>query len=203
MSNTKPQDPGPSAEPRSSLRLLVAGLAALLMLVGVGLVYYWADWQNARSHDASSGDYQKVYQRFLEDIEADRLDAAYQSTTTSFQRQTSRATFEERVRRYLAFKRKFSQVIEAGASGPAGGNYRGPNQMIFTHVFEDKDRNRLQASVTVAQKDSILYRRPPPPQVSEVTVEELLSRTDSRVPIDRDKEVRMRPQTFGSMPGSH
>jgi hypothetical protein len=149
----------------------MGGLVALLVLAGVGVIYYLVDWQISRQRDPNSGDYQKAYQEFLEDIEADRLDAAYHSTTASFQRQVSRGAFEETVRGYLAFKRKpDTQCIEAAASGPAGGDYHGPNRMTFTYTLEDKDKNRLQSSITVLQEDSILYRRPPPPRVAEFTV---------------------------------
>jgi hypothetical protein len=172
MLNNESNEPLPEARCKRNLRLIIVSLLALVLLAGVGLVYYFVDWQTARTIDVSSGDYQKVYQRFLEDIEADSLDAAYQSTTASFQRQTSRDTFEKRVRHYLAFKRKFAQSIEVGSSGPAGGNYRGPNRMSFTHVWEDKDKNRMQVSVSVVQDDSIFYRRPPPPRVGEFTVED-------------------------------
>jgi hypothetical protein len=175
MSNTAMDSPRHGAGPRRSRRLVIGGLVALLSLVVIGLVYYWVDWETARQgQPQSSGDYQKAHQAFWEDIEADRLDAAYRSTTASFQRQVSRAAFDERVRRYLAFKRKpGAQVIEAGASGPTGGDYRGPNQMTFTGTWEDGEGSRLQTLITVVQEDSILYRRPPPPRVGEFTVEEV------------------------------
>src|SRR5262249_3524855 len=128
----------------------------------------------ARQGWPQSSDYQKAHRAFFEDIEAHRLDPAYRSTTASFQRQVSRAAFEERVHRYLAFKQKpGAQGIEAGASSPAGGDYRGPNQMTFTGTWEDGAGNRLQTSITVVQEDSILYRRPPPPRVGEIKVEEV------------------------------
>jgi len=174
MSNMARDGPRRTVGPRRKRRLVI-GLVALLLLAGVGLVYYWVDWKTARQgRPQSSGDYQKVQHAFLDDIEADRLDAAYRSTTASFQRQVSRAAFEERVRRYLAFKRKpGTQGIEGGVSGPTGGDYRGPNQMAFTGAWEDGEGSRLQMSVTVVQEDSILYRRPPPPRVGEFTVEEV------------------------------
>jgi hypothetical protein len=175
MSNTASHDPRPKAEPQRSRWLVIGGLIVLLLLVGLGLAYYWVDWETARQGwPQSSGDYQKAHRAFFEDIEADRLGAAYRSTTASFQRQVSRAAFEERVHRYLAFKQKpGAQGIEAGTSGPAGGDYRGPNQMTFTGTWEDGVGSRLQTSITVVQEDSILYRRPPPPRVGEFTVEEV------------------------------
>lgn len=171
MSNTERPDLYPEGAPKRGLRFLIGGLVALLILAGVGVIYYLVDWQVSRQGDPNSGDYQRAYQNFLDHIEADRLDAAYQSTTASFQRQVSRAAFEETARRYLAFKQKpDAQCIEAGTSGPAGGDYHGPNRMTFTCTFEDREKNRLQSSVSVLQEDSLLYRRPPPPRVDEFTV---------------------------------
>jgi hypothetical protein len=146
------------------------------LLGGVGLIYYWIDWETARldRRDQSSGGYQDARRAFLEDIEAGRLDAAYRSTTASYQGQVSRAAFEERARRYLAFVRKPGvQGIEGGASGPTGGDYRGPNRMTFTGTWEDGVGGRLRMSVTVLREDSILHRRPPPPRVGGFTVEEV------------------------------
>jgi hypothetical protein len=167
---------------RRGHRLIIGSLVALLLL-SAGLVYCIVDWTTARRdrRDQTSGDYQKVQLAFLEDIEAERLDAAYQSTTASFQRQVSRTAFEERVQRYLAFKRKpGSQGVESGASGPTGGDYLGPNRMVFTATWEDREGNRLQTSITVVQEDSILARRAPPPRVGEFTV-------DSVAPDNRER----------------
>src|SRR5262245_6453396 len=130
MSNTATDGPRPAAGPRRNRRLLaLGGLLALLLLAGIGVIYYWADWKAARQgRPQDSADYQQAHRAFLEDIEAVRLDAAYHSTTDSFQRRVSRAEFEERARRYLTFKRKpGTQGVEGGASGPTGGDYHGPN----------------------------------------------------------------------------
>jgi hypothetical protein len=146
------------------------------LLPGTGLVYYWLDWEAARldRREQSSGIYQDAHHAFLEDIETGRLDAAYRSTTASFQRQVSRAAFEERARRYLAFTRKpGARGIEGGASGPTGGDYRGPNRMTLTGTWEDGLGSRLRTSIAVVHEDSILDRRPPPPRVEEFTVEEV------------------------------
>jgi hypothetical protein len=183
MSNTATDGPRPAARPRRNRQLVIGGLLALFLLVGIGLVYYWIDWHNARQdrRDQSSGGYQNAHHAFLQDIEADRLDPAYRSTTASFQRRVSRAAFEERVHRYLAFTRRpGARGIEGGASGPTGGDYRGPNQMTFTGTWEDGVGSRLQMSITVVQEDSILHRRPPPPRVGEFTVEEVPPRAPGK-----------------------
>jgi hypothetical protein len=158
---------------------VIGVLISLPLLVAFGLVYYWIDWNAARADRRyqSSGDYLKVYQAFLENIEADRLEAAYQMTTASFRGRVSQEAFNERARRYSAFKqRPNTRGIEGGASGPVGGDYRGQNQMVFTSTLEDGAGERLQNSIAVLQADSIFYRRPPPPQVGEFTVEEVIAK---------------------------
>jgi hypothetical protein len=158
---------------------MIGGLIALLLLVAVGLLYYWIDWSAARAErrDQSSADYLKAYQAFLENIDTDRLEAAYQWTTATFRRRVSQEAFNERARRYRAFKKRpDTQGIESGSSGPVGGDYRGPNQMVFTSTLEDGAGKQLQYSITVVQVDSIFYRRPPPPQVGEFTVQEVTAK---------------------------
>jgi hypothetical protein len=48
--------------------------------------------------------------------------------------------------------------------------------MVFTSTLEDGAGKRLQISIRVLQADSIFYRRPPPPQVGEFTVEEIIAK---------------------------
>jgi hypothetical protein len=176
MSNAAMDGPRPALRARRNRRLVIGGLLALLLLVGLGLVSYWVDWETARldRRDQSSGHYQEARLAFLKDIEAGRLDAAYRSTTASFQRQMTRSAFDERVRRYLAFvRRPGARGIEGHASGPTGGDCRGPNKMTIAGTWEDGVGGRLRMSTTVVQEDSILYRRPPRPRVGDFTVEEV------------------------------
>ena len=176
MPNSVNDGARPDLRPRRRRRLGIAISVALFLLVAVGLVYYWVGWEAARQdrRDESSGGYSKARWVFLEDIEADRLDAAYESTTAAFQKRVSREAFEERVRRYLAFKeRPGAQHIGGPVSGPrAGGDPWDPNRMAVTDTWEDGEGNRLQMSITVVHEDSILYRRPPPLRVGEFAVEE-------------------------------
>jgi hypothetical protein len=147
--------------------VIVGGLVALLLLAA-GLAY-WIDWKTARQgrHNERARDRLDAYGAFLKDIKTDRLDAAYQSTTASFQRRVSREAFEERARRYRAFAGK------VGARGiSAGGGGSGPDQETYTWTAKDGEGNQMLISTTVVQEDSILQRRPPPPRVAEFTVEE-------------------------------
>jgi hypothetical protein len=163
-------------EPRRRGRLwVVAALGALLVGAAAGLFSYWMAWTDARADraDQRSDGYLKAHAAFLADIEAGRLDQAYQSTTPAFRRRVSREEFDERTRRYLAFKeRPADRGGGASSSGPAGGDVRGPNQMILSQTADHADGTRTEVSVTVVFEDSFFDRRPPPPQVGDFTVEE-------------------------------
>ena len=174
MSRTANDDPRPPLRTRLGLRLGIGAAAALLVLVMVGLVYYWVEWSDARGdrRDQYSRDYLAAQGTFLEAIDAERLDAAYQSTTPSYQGRVSRDEFAERARRYLAFKRKPGAGQQGGrASGPIGGDHTGPNRMAVGETWADTAGNRLQLSMAMVFEDSILYRRPPAPRVGEFAVE--------------------------------
>jgi hypothetical protein len=173
MSNAENDDRRAAARTRLRRRLTIGGLLILLLLLAPAPVKYLIDWNMARldRRDTESSDYLKAYQTFLEDLDADRLDAAYQSTTAAFQKRVSREQFEQTAQRYLAFKRKpDARGIESESSGPAGGDHRGPNRMVFTHTLEDQQGTRRQSSITVEQQDSLLKSRPPPPRVGEFKV---------------------------------
>jgi hypothetical protein len=153
--------------------VILGALAALLLLAAVGLVYYWLDWREARREwrNRDSAEYLKAYGAFLADVRAGRLDEAYQATTSAFRKRVSRTAFEERVNRYLDFERRpDARGVQAGGGGS------GPNQETYTYTMEDGEGKRLQKSVTVKHEDSFFYRRPPPPRVSEFSVEEVPSR---------------------------
>jgi hypothetical protein len=166
MSNTGSEAPRPGTPPGRGRRLVIGGVIALLLAGAVGLGLYWYDWKSARTnwpaqtHDA----YLKVQGAFMGDIEAGRLDSAYQSMTDSFRKRVSREAFGERAGRYRAFKQRAGvAAVEARSNGGA---------TAFT--LRDGDGNQLEVSVTVVQEeDSFLYRRPPPLRVGEFTVGEV------------------------------
>ena len=163
MSNAENEGRQSAARTRLRRRLTIGGLLILLLLLAPAPVKYWIDWNMARvdRRDTESSDYLKAYQTFLEDLDADRLDAAYRSTTAAFQKRVSREQFEQTAQRYLAFNRKpDARGVESGSSGPAGGDHRGPNRMVFTHTLEDQEGTRRQSSITVEQQDSLLESRP-------------------------------------------
>jgi hypothetical protein len=168
-------DPRPEPIPRLRRLLIIVGLLAVPVLLAVSLLYYYfIDWNAARRDGRAqdSGGYLKAYQMFLENMDADRVEVAYRSTTAAFRRRIDQGTFHERARRYQEFKKKpDTRGSESGASGPVGGDYGGPNRMVFTSTLEDGAGNQLRMSITVAQEDSIFNRRPPSPQVSEFKVE--------------------------------
>src|SRR4051794_629783 len=167
---------GSGSDRRHGRRWVVAVLvvlAALAVLAAGGLFYYWMEWTDARSDrpgERADG-YLKAHAAFVADIEGGRLDQAYQSTTTSFRRRVSREEFDERVRRYLAFKqRPADRGGSASSSGPAGGDVRGPNQMTLSETAEYADGTQTEVSIPVVFEDSFLDRRPPAPRVGDFTV---------------------------------
>src|SRR3954447_17398780 len=145
-------------EPRRRGRLWVlVVLGALLLGTAAGLLSYWIAWTDARADraDQQSDGYLKAHAAFVADIEAGRLEAAYQSTTPAFRRRVSREDFDERARRYLASKaRPAERGGGASSSGPTGGDYRGPNQMILSETADHTDGTQTEVSITVVFEDS-------------------------------------------------
>jgi hypothetical protein len=167
--------PADGSDRRRGRRWLTAALVALLLVAAGGLFYYWMKWADARADrpDERADGYLKARDAFLADIEAGRLDQAYQSTTASFRRRVTREEFDERVRGYLAFKqRPADRGGSASSSGPAGGDVRGPNQMTLSETAEYADGTQTEVSVTVVFEDSFFDRRPPPPRIGDFTVED-------------------------------
>ena len=77
------------ARPRRGGRRVIVALIALVALVvggAAGLIAYTVAWADARTDraDQQSDGYLKAHAAFVADIEAGRLDAAYQSTTPAF-----------------------------------------------------------------------------------------------------------------------
>src|SRR5262245_780268 len=98
---TRPADGGIRA--RRDRRLAGAGAAIAAVVVGAGVVllllvallYYWIDWTLARPPytDDPETAYSEAARRFWEDVEAGRLDAAYDATSAGFRARVSREAF--------------------------------------------------------------------------------------------------------------
>jgi hypothetical protein len=171
------------ARARMRRRLVLAGILAVPLLTAVASAPYWGDWMIARHNrpDGDASDFVKIYQQFLNDIEANRLDVAYHSTTAAFQSRVSQREFELAARRYAAFKGKpDTRGIEAESSGPAGGNHRGVNRMVFKSTMEDNEGTRRRVSITIEQQDSLLDRQPAQPQISDFTLTDVPRIDDTR-----------------------
>jgi hypothetical protein len=163
------------ARARMRRRLIIAAILAVPLLMAVASAPYWGDWLIARVNrrDGDASDFVKTYQRFLNDIEANRLEVAYHSTTAAFQSRVSQPDFELAARRYAAFKAKpDTRGIEAESSGPAGGSHRGVNRMVFKSTMEDDEGTRQRVSITIEQQDDLLGRQPAQPRISDFTLEQ-------------------------------
>jgi hypothetical protein len=170
VSNLDADEPGR----RRSRWWVIPALIALVVGGTAGLIAYTVAWADARADraDQQSDGYLKAHAAFVADVEAGRLEQAYQSTTPAFRRRVSREEFDERARRYRAFKeRPPERGGSASSSGPTGGDYRGPNQMILSETAEYADGSQTEVSITVVFEDSFFDRRPPPPRVGDFAVE--------------------------------
>jgi hypothetical protein len=153
-----------------TVRVIMAFGIFLPLLLLVGVVYYWVDWQSAREELRSGGDsadFQRVAHTFFEDIKAERLDAAYQATTTGFKKRMSKEQFEKLVKRYPAIKcGPGTDIVGVGGGG-------GWDHGTERYTVKDAEGKHIQVSVVVRQEDSIFHRRPPLPKVDEFTVSQL------------------------------
>lgn len=184
MSNLNP-DPRSAMRKTMRRRLLIAAIVTVPLLVAIVLLPYGIDWARERAdHPAgNSSDFLKAYQTFLDDLDADRIDAAYRSTTIDFQRRVSPEQFAETSRRYLAFKRKpDARGIEAESRDSTGGDHTGPSRMVFIHTLEDQAGAQQRAEATLEQEDNILDRRARPPRIAEFKVSEIPKSADNRPP---------------------
>ena len=158
----------PSTNTRRRRRPLVLGVVVAVVLVaGLGLLYYWLDWKRAREVlRGQEPEYHKVHQAFMDHVEAGRVEDAYGLTTDSFRRRVSREEFDQRVRRYLDFEKR--PKVWGASAGHSGGH----GWEKFERVLEDADGNRLRKSVSLTHEDGFFHRRPPPPRVDDFTVDE-------------------------------
>lgn len=163
--------PPSQATSRRRRPLVVGVLVAVVLVAGLGLLYYWLDWKRAREEMRGQGpDYNTVYQAFENDLHAGNLDAAYESTTDSFRKRVSREEFERRVRRYLDFEKR--PDVRGRQAGHSGGHGWEKSE----RVLEDAEGNRLRKTVSLTHEDGFLHRRPPPPRVDDFTAEEAAPR---------------------------
>jgi hypothetical protein len=172
MSNPADDEPRPR---RRWVRWLAYGGLALVVLWAAGLIYLY-NWKAARTDlPSDSHDYQGVRQAFLNEVNADRLDAAYQLTTEEFRNRVSLEVFEQRVRRYRAFQaRPDVRGVAGESSGPTGGDGSAVNEMVIAHTLEDPAGNQLTYTTRIRFQDSLFHLTPPPPQIDDFTIEELI-----------------------------
>jgi len=77
-------------------------LFVLPVIVGLLLVLYiyWVDWKNHRSYNLDNENQEAVFWYFVEDLKANRLDHAYDSTSARFKKRTTRDHFDALIRSY-------------------------------------------------------------------------------------------------------
>jgi tetratricopeptide (TPR) repeat protein len=153
----------------ASRMVALAGMLLPLCLVPLALWYYY-DWQTAweetRSAKVKRPEHEQLALHFLNYIQGNQLDDAYELTTPNFKQRMSRADFKALIRRFDGLKEGpqpgFSMV---GLTGDWEPGYRG---------YEDADGKHIKYTLFVRRPDpSILQRRPPPAGVDEFSVEEL------------------------------
>jgi hypothetical protein len=209
---SRPVQDGESGTSSDEPRLVVLGrrTAVALLLVAavaaIGLGLYWLDWRNSREGwkvETNHEPYLKVRRAFLADVEASRLDAAYEATTHRFRELHGRAEFEAAVRRFREFRERPGARNEAGENPrvillPIGdmGNKQGARGEQFSVFLSDTwvaaDGSRLRVSVTVVQgPDSFFYRRPPPIGVDYFSVSYVDKEGKETAP-DRPERVQAR-----------
>jgi hypothetical protein len=144
---------------------VVVGLLLLLYL-------YWDNWRRQRPpfqrYDVDQ--YQAAYKDFIEDVKLDRLDRAYESTSTRFKTQMSRSQFRDLISRYPAVR---EQRLGCTFHGPQWGKHVPlRNSAVYYEFTNGSDGGVIELYVWVVMDDSFFNRRPPQPQVEEILIQE-------------------------------
>jgi len=152
--------------------LLTAAGVILPIFLAIGGFYYYTEWQDERdrrSVEASSSTFfSTARDDFFEPLKAGRIDDAYAATTESFKKRISRGQFDELVGKYNNFEKDRHQHRGGGASSSSSGE-----TLTEQGYFEIDDGRVMQMTVTYrGDRDSVLYRTPPPVRVDDFNVEE-------------------------------
>jgi hypothetical protein len=151
--------------------LMLLAIVLPVLLVG-GFIWYYQEWsatRNALDRGEGGRTFDGIIDAFWQDVEQDRLDAAYARMTPNQQKRMSPEQFEELVRQNPAIRtcRQKNNGSGAGSGGGPSGGYANRR-----YTVRNADGTLTTFSVTVRRGDDSLFRRqPPPPGVDELTVQ--------------------------------
>jgi hypothetical protein len=154
-------------------------LFVLPVLVGLLLVLYlyWDDWRMQRPPHKKydSKQYYAALDEFFDDLDAGRLDHAYDSTSARFKKQMSHSDFETTVGRFLALP-QIKEGVVTRLSGPRWSTHAMDRNWSYrSEAVNGPDNKVIEFCVWVltdVADDSFFYRRPPPPRVEEMQIQE-------------------------------
>jgi len=166
------------AEQNPMRRWLQFNLKTLMLLpVVVGIGTYWYDWAKHRPpyKEYAKDEYPAACDEFFDDLDAGRLDHAYESTSARFKEQMSRSEFETTVGRYLALQPIEEGVVAQGTI-PIYANYVLDRNWCYRSRAGNGPGKKVTEFcvwvLTDVSDDSFFYRRPPPPRVEEIQIRE-------------------------------
>jgi hypothetical protein len=146
---------------------IVGGVVLVFLLVCGGLVYlgfktmketFEPMVENLKQMAQDIEQSQAVANDFLENIRANRLEEAYQSTTESFKKRVSRKGFEELVQKHPELKQQdvFPQFdVNQNQSQPPTQPFSGPYR--YRYSVQGKDgKEPLEFKITVAKENGTL-----------------------------------------------
>jgi hypothetical protein len=142
----------------------------LLLPVFVGLplgsYLYWNDWRKHRPpfERVDGSLYNVAFWSFKADLHAGRLDHAYDSTSGDFKRRMSRQEFQSLIVGHPALQ-QWSEADWVGMH---------ENKDVYAIAIRGPNTKIAELWVWVApSRDSIFFRRPPPPRVAEIQIREV------------------------------
>jgi hypothetical protein len=163
-------------QPASGITFRLLLLIAILLPVGLACasIYYYVTWDLARQELERRNperDYDRIIDEFLEEVEHDQLDVAYERMTPTLRERLSREQFEDLVRQNHAL-RKIRQENQ-GAGAGAGSGSIASSYASRSYTAKNPDGSHMTVTIIVRRPpDSLLQRLPPLPGVDEFSVQQ-------------------------------
>jgi hypothetical protein len=167
MSNYHSDNGGSGSRTTLIIVGIIGGVVLVFLMVCGGLVYLGIRAFKETMEPLVEGvkemaESQAVANQFLENIRANRLDAAYQSTTEGFQKGMSRKAFDELVQKHPELKQPaFSLEFDPrqGAAQPQGQAqikpFSGPYHFRSVALGK-RDKESGEFTITVAKENGVL-----------------------------------------------